>query len=201
MESSSFDRKGQIHHSTFSIFNSKFSIHTAVFAFFAGVAVQYAGAKHGGTNAPPNGASPPQMMGLEEIVQLCNCANAEYRRRGFMTSEELENRTAMFAARIVKVCEALPQRRLGASHFADQLFRSGTSVAANYAEAVESESRKDFIHKLKIAMKELSETRTWLKVVSFAGYLDGKLLSALIDESVELTRIFAASVRTAHKTA
>ena len=118
-----------------------------------------------------------------------------------MTSEELENRTAMFAARIVKACEALPQRRLGTPHFTDQLFRSGTSVAANYAEAVESESRKDFIHKLKIAMKELSETRTWLKVVSFAGYLDGKLLSALIDESVELTRIFAASVRTAHKTA
>ena len=117
-----------------------------------------------------------------------------------MTSEELENRTAMFAARIVKVCEALPQRRLGATHFSDQLFRSGTSVAANYAEAVESESRKDFIHKLKIAMKELSETRTWLKVISFAGYLDGNSLSALIDESVELTRIFAASVRTARKT-
>ena len=117
-----------------------------------------------------------------------------------MTSEALENRAAMFAARIVKVCEALPQRRLGTPHFADQLFLSGTSVAANYAEAVESESRKDFIHKLKIAMKELSETRTWLKVVSFAGYLDGKSLSALIDESVELTRIFAASVRTARKT-
>ena len=43
----------------FSILHSKFSIHTAVFAFFVGVAVQYAGAKHGGTNAPPNGASPP----------------------------------------------------------------------------------------------------------------------------------------------
>ena len=46
----------------FSILHFKFSIHAAVFAFFAGVAVQYAGAKHGGTNAPPNGASPPQMV-------------------------------------------------------------------------------------------------------------------------------------------
>ena len=66
----------------FSILHSKFSIHAAVFAFFAGVAVQYAGAKHGGTNAPPNGASPPQMMGLEEIVQLCNYANVQMRNTG-----------------------------------------------------------------------------------------------------------------------
>ena len=117
-----------------------------------------------------------------------------------MTKEELEDRTAKFAARVVKVCEALPRNRIGAAHFSDQLFRSGTSVAANYSEAAEAESRKDFIHKLKIAMKELSETRTWLKVISFAGYLEKKLLDPLVKESLELTRIFAASVRTAHKT-
>ena len=116
-----------------------------------------------------------------------------------MTKEELEDRTAKFAARVVKVCEALPVKRIGAVHFADQLFRSGTSVAGNYAEATESESRKDFIHKLKIAMKELSETRTWLKVVSYAGYLPKDSLVPLIDESVELTRIFASSVRTARR--
>ena len=121
-------------------------------------------------------------------------------KENIMTKEELEDRTSKFAARVVKVCEALPTKRIGAVHFADQLFRSGTSVAANYAEAVESESRKDFIHKLKIAMKELSETRTWLKVISFAGYLEKKLLDPLVKESLELTRIFAASVRTAHKT-
>lgn len=66
---------------------------------------------------------------------------------------------------------------------------------------VEAKSRKDFIHKLKIAMKELSETRTWLKIIVFAGYFDDKSLAPLIAESVELTRIFAASVRTAHKSA
>lgn len=114
-----------------------------------------------------------------------------------MTKEELEDRTAKFAARVVKVCEALPMKRIGAAHFADQLFRSGTSVAANYSEASEAESRNDFIHKLKIAMKELSETRTWLKVISFAGYLECKSLKSLIDESLELTRIFSASVKTA----
>ncbi len=116
-----------------------------------------------------------------------------------MTKEELEDRAAQFAARVVKVCEALPRERVGAAHFADQLFRSGTSVAANYSEAAEAESRKDFIHKLKISMKELSETRTWLKIISFAGYLKQESLTSLIDESVELTRIFAASVRTARQ--
>ena len=57
VESSSFDRKEQIHHSTFSILHSKFSIHAAVFVFFVGIAVQYAGAKHDGTNDPPRGGS------------------------------------------------------------------------------------------------------------------------------------------------
>ena len=114
-----------------------------------------------------------------------------------MTKEELENRTAMFAARIVKVCESLPTNRIGAAHFADQLFRAGTSVAANYAEAAEAESRKDFIHKLKIAMKELSETRTWLKVMAFSGYVGTASVSPIVNESIELTRIFAASVKTA----
>ncbi len=58
------------------------------------------------------------------------------------------------------------------SSLADQIFRSATSIAANYAEASESESRKDFIHKLKIAMKELSETRVWLKIIGESEYIE-----------------------------
>ena len=112
---------------------------------------------------------------------------------------ELEDRVVKFTARCIKVCVALPGRKIGSTSLADQVFRSATSVAANYAEAEEAESRKDFIHKLKIAMKELSETRTWLKVVSYAGYLPKDSLAPLIDESVELTRIFASSVRTARR--
>ena len=79
---------------------------------------------------------------------------------------ELEDRMTKFAARCVKVCEALPPKRIGSMSFADQLFRSSTSVAANYAEATQSESRKDFVHKLKIALKELNESRTWLKIIA-----------------------------------
>ena len=112
---------------------------------------------------------------------------------------ELEERTALFAARIVKVCEAIPVKRLKSAFFKDQLFRSGTSVAANYAEAEEPESRNDFIHKMKIAMKELSETRMWLRVIGSCGYVESERLQPLIQESLELARMMNASVTTAHK--
>ena len=112
---------------------------------------------------------------------------------------QLEDRITKFAARCVKVCEALPPKRLGSANFADQLFRSSTSVAANYAEATQAESRKDFVHKLKIALKELNESRTWLKIIAEAGYVGKSSLAALIAESEELTRIMSASVITARK--
>ena len=112
---------------------------------------------------------------------------------------ELEDRIVAFAARCVRVCSALPVKNIGSASFADQLFRSSTSVAANYAEACEAESGKDFVHKLKVSMKELSETRIWLKLIGEAGYLDKTKLTDLIDESKELSRILAASVITTKK--
>ena len=93
----------------------------------------------------------------------------------------LEERVPLFAARCVNVCEAIPAKRLKAGHFKDQLFRSATSVSANYAEAEEPESRKDFIHKMKVAMKELAESRSWLRIIAASGYLDKKRLDPLID--------------------
>ena len=112
---------------------------------------------------------------------------------------ELEDRIVKFAARCIKVCGALPSKKIGSSSLADQVFRSATSVAANYAEAAEAESRKDFIHKLKVAMKELSETRMWLKLIGASEYIDGAKLADLIAESKELSRILSASVTTTKK--
>ena len=112
---------------------------------------------------------------------------------------ELEDRIVAFAARCVKVCAALPVKNVGSANFADQLFRSSTSVAANYAEACEAESGKDFVHKLKVSMKELSETRIWLKLICESGYEEKAKLNDLISESKELSRIFAASVITTKK--
>lgn len=73
-----------------------------------------------------------------------------------MRKFELEDRLATFAGRCIRVCGALPTRQLGSEQIADQLFRSSTGVAANYSEACHAESRKDFIHKMKIAAKELA---------------------------------------------
>ena len=114
-----------------------------------------------------------------------------------MTKSELEDRVVSFAARCVKVCGAFPTKKIGSSNIADQLFRSSTSVAANYAEATESESRKDFVHKLKIVMKELSETRVWLKILGETGYVAKSRLNNLVGEAEELSRIIASSIITA----
>ena len=111
----------------------------------------------------------------------------------------LEDRIVKFAAQCVKVCAMLPVKFVGSANFADQMFRSATSVAANYAEECEAESSKDFVHKLKIAMKELSETRVWLKLIGASEYIDKAKLVDLIAESKELSRILSASVTTTKK--
>lgn len=116
-----------------------------------------------------------------------------------MTKQDLEDRIVQFAARCVKVCGAIPAKKAGSSSMADQLFRSSTSVAANYAEASESESRKDFIHKLKVAMKELSEARVWLKICAESGYVPKPRLAKLLGEAEELSKIFASNIITARE--
>ena len=110
--------------------------------------------------------------------------------------EELEERLLDFAARVGKVVDALPDTRLG-RHIAGQLVRSGTSPAPNYAEACAAESRKDFIHKLGITLKELRETRIWLRLIIKAELLPSKRLNVLLDECEQLNNIIARSLITA----
>ena len=111
---------------------------------------------------------------------------------------DLEERVAGFASRAIGVCEALPPKT-GSAHLRDQLFRSATSVAANYAEASVPESRKDFAHKMNIALKELVESRMWLRIIAMKSYLDPDSLRSLLAETDELVRIFQASVSTARQ--
>ena len=111
---------------------------------------------------------------------------------------DLESRIAEFAARAICVCEAMP-KRIGSSHLQDQLFRSATSVAANYAEACVPESRKDFAHKTNVALKELVETRMWLRIISFKKYIKPELLVSLLSEVEELIKILHTSVKTARR--
>ena len=111
-------------------------------------------------------------------------------------ARELEDRLIGFAVRVIKVANALPKTYVG-RHIAGQLLRSGTSVAPNYSEARGAESRADFVHKIRVAIKELNESSVWLKMICRAQLLNPNSLSELIDENMQLCRILNASVRTA----
>jgi len=110
---------------------------------------------------------------------------------------DLEDRLIDFAVRIIDIVEALPNTRAG-NHIGGQLLRSGTSPAPNYGEAQSAESRKDFIHKMKVALKELRETRVWLRIISKKSYPKiMEQVSAGLAECQELILIFAKSIKTA----
>jgi four helix bundle protein len=110
--------------------------------------------------------------------------------------EDLEDRLLDFATRVGKLVEALPETRLG-RHIAGQLVRSGTSPAPNYPEACAAESKKDFVHKLGIALKELRESRTWVKLILKSEMLSDDRIKPLLDESIQLCNIIGRSVVTA----
>ncbi|MCU0772266.1 MAG: four helix bundle protein [Verrucomicrobia bacterium] len=109
---------------------------------------------------------------------------------------DLEERLLAYAVRIVRLVEQLPDTRAG-NHVAGQLLRSGTSPLPNHGEAQAAESRRDFIHKLRICQKELRESRRWLRLIQRVPLLKAGRVQPLVDETDELIRIFAASVRTA----
>lgn len=112
---------------------------------------------------------------------------------------DLEQRLVKFSVQIIKAIEHLPNDR-ACNHLSGQLVRSGTAPALLYGEAQGAESRKDFIHKMKVGLKELRETGICLKIIEEAGFVNmpeafGKLLS----ENTELISIFRKSISTAEK--
>ena len=117
--------------------------------------------------------------------------------RGSQTrADELQERLIDFAVRIVILSANLPKTPAG-KHIAGQILRSGTSPAPNYGEARGAESHADFIHKVRIVLKELNETSIWLRVIERSRLLRKELLSDIVAENKELCRIFTASLRTA----
>ena len=113
-----------------------------------------------------------------------------------MTPQILEERLIEFAVGIVGVVESLPSTKAG-NHIAGQLVRSGTSPAPNYGEARAAESRRDFIHKMKIALKELRESLIWLEIIARMRLGDCRDVSATLAECNELIAIFVSSTKTA----
>jgi four helix bundle protein len=112
---------------------------------------------------------------------------------------DLQDRLIDYAVRIIQLSEKLPVTRTG-KHISSQLLRSGTSPAPNYGEAQSAESRADFIHKLKIALKELRETEVWLKIIVRSEMLKPiSKLNSLLQETDELISILFKSTETAKK--
>ena len=111
---------------------------------------------------------------------------------------DLEDRSIDFALRIDEIVESLPNTKLG-NHIGNQLIRCGTAPALNYGEAQSAESPNDFIHKLKIILKELRESRICLKIIQKRPLLKPERLIAIIQENNELIAIFLKSIETAKK--
>ena len=114
---------------------------------------------------------------------------------------DLEDRLLEFASNIVQLTESLPNTRAG-NHIAGQLLRCGTSALSNHGEVEASESRRDFLHKLRICFKELRETKRWLRLVGRINKVGTPApLTICLNEIEELIRIFVASIRTAERNA
>jgi four helix bundle protein len=114
-----------------------------------------------------------------------------------MDKIELEERLIDFAVLIVEIVNEITESKAG-NHLAGQLVRSGTSPALNYGEAQSGESRKDFILKMKIALKELKETYVNLRIIKKSGLCSSKIkIDSALKENNELISIFVKSVNTA----
>ena len=109
---------------------------------------------------------------------------------------DLEERLINFAVLILDIAEALPETK-GSSLLSGQLIRCGTAPALHYVEAQSAESRKDFIHKMKIALKEMRESLICLKIIERKKYLNDQSIVNSLSELNELISIFVKSIKTA----
>ncbi|MFH1564152.1 MAG: four helix bundle protein [Nitrospirota bacterium] len=113
-----------------------------------------------------------------------------------MKGDDIAGRLLDFGVRIITIVNALPKIIVG-RHVGGQLLRSGTSAGANYEEARGAESKADFVHKMGIVLKELLESRYWLKVVDRAQLLSHTRLQDILIEVEELCKMIGKSVLTA----
>lgn len=107
---------------------------------------------------------------------------ADKNRSGQWQADQLEERLINFAVRIIKLAASLPWTPAG-KHVAGQILRSGTSPAPNYGEARGAENHADFVHKLKVVLKELNETRIWLRIIERSDMLRKELINDIIGEN------------------
>ena len=121
-------------------------------------------------------------------------------RKAHMKREyDLEKRLTTYSCKMINIVEQLPSTKAG-KYIAGQLIRSGNSPAFNYGEAQSAESRRDFVHKLKVVLKELKECRIALTIIKEKNMLDdANILNEQLKETEELIAIIAKSIDTAEK--
>lgn len=111
------------------------------------------------------------------------------------TAYDLEERTALFGEAVIEFCLGLPANPVTAP-IINQLVRAGTSVGANYCEADDAESKKDFRHKIALCRKEARETKYWLRMIAKAAPSQKITARKLWSEAKQLHLIFVAIIRT-----
>jgi len=115
-----------------------------------------------------------------------------------MTREQMLERTKAFAIRIIKLVATMPNNRTG-DVIGKQLLKSGTSIGANYREAIHASSKRHFATTLEIAQREAHETVYWLELVEESGMMPVSRMRGLVQEARELLAILTSSARTAKK--
>jgi four helix bundle protein len=115
-----------------------------------------------------------------------------------MTSNNLEERLIDFAVKTISLTASIPKTTAG-NHLSKQLCRSGISPALNYGEAQSAESISDFIHKMRICLKELRESHVAIKIILKSNLSKSEEIALLFKECNELISIFVASIKTAQK--
>ena len=104
---------------------------------------------------------------------------------------DLEERTLEFGKKIIRLCKTLPKNTIN-FRLIDQVIRSGTSMGANYREANETETKKDFRFRIRICRKEGKETIYWLNLILEANPEFKQKIEPLLQEATELVKIFAS---------
>ncbi len=116
-----------------------------------------------------------------------------------MEQFELENRLVEFSRNVFLMAQSI-EKDFAAQHLVKQLIRSGTSCALNYGEAQGAPTKKDFINKCSIVLKDLRETSINMKIIDQSGFgKENSLLPLLIDECGQLIGIFTKTIKTASR--
>jgi four helix bundle protein len=112
--------------------------------------------------------------------------------------DQLSERLTDFIVKVIRIVDALPKTTAG-THIGGQLVSSGTSCGANYEEGCGAESRADFIHKMSIVLKELKESRFWLRLILRTQMLPPEDINSMIGECEQLCAIVGKSISTARR--